>query len=55
MKGFRSLAEGEAVEYQTQLSENGLLEATIVTGPNGKDCSGSQIKPENSRIKKKIR
>lgn len=35
MTGFRSLAQEEAVEFECKLTERG-LEATRVTGPNGK-------------------
>lgn len=33
--GFRSLAEGEAVEFFIESSDDGRTKATNVTGPNG--------------------
>lgn len=34
-EGFRSLADGEAVEYVAQEDDNGRTKATKVTGPGG--------------------
>lgn len=34
-EGFRSLADGEAVEYVAQEDSNGRVKATKVTGPGG--------------------
>lgn len=39
MNGFRSLAEGEVVEFETKDSFKG-AEATLVTGPGGSECQG---------------
>ena len=39
MNGFRSLVEGEVVEFETKDSVKG-AEATLVTGPDGSDCQG---------------
>ena len=33
--GFRSLAEGEAVEFYIEHGDDGRTKATNVTGPNG--------------------
>lgn len=44
MSGFRSLAEDEEVELEIKLADKG-VEATIVTGPGGSDCRGSQRQP----------
>ncbi|GKY96202.1 hypothetical protein MPSEU_000580100 [Mayamaea pseudoterrestris] len=43
-EGYRSLAQGEAVEYQTH-EENGRLKAIHVTGPNGADVQGAPFAP----------
>ena len=40
-QGFRSLGEGEVVEYNVE-TENGKSKAVDVTGPNGADCIGEQ-------------
>ena len=40
-QGFRSLGEGEVVEYNVE-TENGKSKAIDVTGPNGADCVGEQ-------------
>ncbi|XP_063078264.1 protein lin-28 homolog B [Engraulis encrasicolus] len=45
MEGFRSLREGEAVEFSFQRSSKG-LEALRVTGPRGGPCSGSERRPK---------
>lgn len=39
--GFRSLAENEAVEYDTVVDENGRPKASNVTGPNGNPVQGA--------------
>jgi len=52
MNGFRSLAEGEDVEFESQSSDKG-EEATLVTGLRGSFCRGSQRRPQLS--KKRIR
>merc|ERR1712080_432367 len=39
--GFRSLCEGEAVEFDTtQDDRSGKTKCSVVTGPNGAPCSG---------------
>ncbi|XP_019639213.1 PREDICTED: protein lin-28 homolog A-like isoform X4 [Branchiostoma belcheri] len=42
--GFRSLGEGERVEFTYKVSEKG-LEATLVTGPGGAEVEGSKRRP----------
>jgi len=54
MEGFRSLAEGELVEFEAKASDKG-LEATFVCGPGGADCSGSERRPVGKRKSRKIR
>lgn len=39
--GFRSLAEGEAVEYQLTTKDNGRIQAIDVTGPGGAYVMGA--------------
>lgn len=34
-EGFRSLADGERVEYKTEEDDNGRIRAVQVTGPDG--------------------
>lgn len=50
MKGFRSLREGEAVEFMFKKSSKG-LEAVMVTGPNGAPCLGSVKRLKKRRSK----
>ncbi|GAU35682.1 hypothetical protein TSUD_162540 [Trifolium subterraneum] len=40
--GFRSLAEGESVEYQIEIDNNGRSRAVSVTGPNGASVQGTK-------------
>ena len=40
-EGFRSLAEKEPVEYDTEVDENGRLKACNVTGPQGSYVQGA--------------
>jgi len=46
VSGFRSLAEGEAVEFKT-VTENGKTKAIDVTGPDGADVQGAPFKAED--------
>jgi len=39
--GYRSLQEGEAVEYDIERGNDGRLKACNVTGPGGKACQGA--------------
>ncbi|KAI5094459.1 protein lin-28-like B, partial [Silurus meridionalis] len=45
MEGFRSLREGEHVEFTFKRSSKG-LESLRVTGPGGGPCSGSERRPK---------
>mmetsp|Transcript_39724 Transcript_39724/g.93041 ORF Transcript_39724/g.93041 Transcript_39724/m.93041 type:complete len:166 (-) Transcript_39724:74-571(-) len=45
--GFRSLAEGESVEYTTETDGNGRSKAVDVTGPGGVDVQGAPFRPAN--------
>jgi cellular nucleic acid-binding protein len=40
--GFRSLAEGEEVEFVVEEQGNGKVKAAVVTGPNGDIVKGQQ-------------
>ena len=46
VSGFRSLAEGEAVEFKT-VTENGKTKAVDVTGPDGADVQGAPFRAED--------
>lgn len=47
-EGFRSLADGESVEYIPQVDDrNGKIKATRVTGPDGADVEGAPFRPSN--------
>lgn len=46
-EGFRSLADGEAVEYLVEVDDNGRKKAVQVTGPNGEDVQGAPFRPQN--------
>lgn len=54
MKGFRSLGDGEEVEFECRPSDKG-VEATLVVGPTGTDCKGSERRPIARKKFKKIR
>ncbi|CAK5067429.1 unnamed protein product [Meloidogyne enterolobii] len=54
MPGFRSLDEGEAVEFNVRLGKRG-LEAENVTGLNGVAIRGHRIHPLGKRKEKEIR
>jgi cold shock CspA family protein len=47
MEGFRSLAEGEAVEYRLLPDNQGRRKATYVTGPGGAPVEGQPFRPSN--------
>ena len=53
MEGFRSLGEGEEVEFIDKKTDKG-MEATLVTGPQGQACTGSIRRPgiKNKKTKK---
>lgn len=46
VSGFRSLAEGESVEFKI-VTENGKSKAVDVTGPDGSDVKGAPFKPQS--------
>ncbi|XP_066573836.1 protein lin-28 homolog A isoform X1 [Amia ocellicauda] len=52
MEGFRSLKEGEAVEFTFKKSAKG-LESLRVTGPGGTPCVGSERRPKGKSIQKR--
>lgn len=43
--GFRSLAEGEELEYNVEQGHDGRLKAANVTGPKGQNVKGAQRQP----------
>jgi cold shock CspA family protein len=47
MEGFRSLADGESVEYTVEIDQTGRKKAASVTGPNGADVQGAPFQPQN--------
>ncbi|XP_062395736.1 protein lin-28 homolog B-like [Sardina pilchardus] len=49
MEGFRSLKEGEAVEFSFKKSSKG-LESVQVTGPAGAHCVGSERRPKGKTV-----
>lgn len=52
MEGFRSLKEGEAVEFTFKRSSKG-LESQRVTGPGGIYCVGSERRPKGKKVQKR--
>ncbi|XP_036991666.2 protein lin-28 homolog A [Artibeus jamaicensis] len=52
MEGFRSLKEGEAVEFTFKKSAKG-LESIRVTGPGGVFCIGSERRPKGKNMQKR--
>ncbi|XP_032877813.1 protein lin-28 homolog B [Amblyraja radiata] len=52
MEGFRSLKEGEPVEFTFKKSCKG-LESLRVTGPGGSPCSGSERRPKGKTVQKR--
>lgn len=52
MEGFRSLKEGEAVEFTFKKSAKG-LESIRVTGPGGVFCIGSERRPKGKNVQKR--
>lgn len=47
MEGFRSLADGESVEYQVEIDNSGRKKAVSVTGPEGADVQGAPFQPQS--------
>eukprot|EP01084_Bolivina_argentea_P182986 315825_1 len=41
-QGFKSLAEGESVEFEIVVQDDGRRKAVNVTGPNGSDVQGQR-------------
>ncbi|KAM6433729.1 protein lin-28 homolog B isoform 1-T1 [Rhynochetos jubatus] len=52
MEGFRSLKEGEPVEFTFKKSSKG-LESIRVTGPGGSPCLGSERRPKGKTVQKR--
>ncbi|XP_036395453.1 protein lin-28 homolog B-like [Megalops cyprinoides] len=52
MEGFRSLKEGEPVEFTFKKSSKG-LESLRVTGPGGGPCAGSERRPKGKTMLQK--
>ncbi|XP_068135524.1 protein lin-28 homolog B isoform X2 [Hyperolius riggenbachi] len=52
MEGFRSLKEGEPVEFTFKRSSKG-LESLRVTGPGGNPCIGSERRPKGKIVQKR--
>ena len=52
--GFRSLDDGEEVEFESIPSDKG-VEATYVCGPSGAECRGSNRRPMSRKKFRKIR
>ncbi|XP_060725995.1 protein lin-28 homolog A isoform X1 [Tachysurus vachellii] len=52
MEGFRSLKEGEEVEFNFKKSSKG-LESVRVTGPGGVHCIGSEKRPKGKTAQKR--
>ena len=46
-EGFRSLADGEKVEFKVVTDSNGRAKAVDVTGPNGENVQGAPFRAEN--------
>ncbi|XP_018118851.1 protein lin-28 homolog B-like isoform X2 [Xenopus laevis] len=52
MEGFRSLKEGEPVEFTFKKSSKG-FESLRVTGPGGNPCLGSERRPKGKTVQKR--
>ena len=46
-EGFRSLADGEPVEYFVETDDSGRSKATKVTGPGGANVQGAPFRPQS--------
>lgn len=47
MEGFRSLADGESVEYKVEMDNSGRKKAVQVTGPEGAEVQGAPFQPQD--------
>jgi len=47
MEGFRSLADGENVEYLVEVDQTGRKKAVSVTGPDGAEVEGAPFQPQS--------
>lgn len=54
MAGFRSLAEDEIVDFKSKNTDKG-VEATVVTGPDGVNLKGSELRVVNKKRFRKTR
>merc|ERR1712176_1478243 len=45
-EGFRSLADGEPVEFIPETDAQGRIKATKVTGPGGENVQGAPFRPQ---------
>mmetsp|Transcript_8267 Transcript_8267/g.11803 ORF Transcript_8267/g.11803 Transcript_8267/m.11803 type:complete len:129 (+) Transcript_8267:104-490(+) len=43
-EGFRSLRDGESVEYTSEVDDSNRIKTTLVTGPGGVDVLGAEPK-----------
>mmetsp|Transcript_28837 Transcript_28837/g.59039 ORF Transcript_28837/g.59039 Transcript_28837/m.59039 type:complete len:135 (-) Transcript_28837:99-503(-) len=46
-EGYRSLADGEQVEFRTEVDGGGRVRAVGVTGPDGTDVKGAPFRPSS--------
>lgn len=46
-EGFRSLADGEAVEFEAEKDGQGRIKAIQVTGPGGANVQGAPFRDQN--------
>jgi cold shock CspA family protein len=46
-EGFRSLADGENVEFEPEEDSSGRVKATKVSGPGGAQVEGAPFRPSN--------
>ena len=47
MEGFRSLGEGETVEFEVEIDKSGRPKAVSVTGPDGSEPQGQPLRSDN--------
>lgn len=46
-EGFRSLADGEKVEFKVETDDTGRTRAIGVTGPDGVEVQGAPFRPQS--------